>query len=227
MAKRPQRSCSLRKRPNIRDQLKAVNKVVSKQKVISAANADQDVIAFAREQGDACVQVFFIRYGKLIGREYFLLEGTEGESDEEVLQDFLTQFYDEAAHIPKEVLLPHEVSEAMVIEEWLKQKAQHQSDHCRCPSAAKRKSWWRWRTRNAPDTLGTLRQQWAADRSKHVTAMAELQEALNLPTPPARIECYDISHTQGAQTVGSMVVFVQGAPKKSDYRRFNVRDGGQ
>jgi excinuclease ABC subunit C len=78
-------------------------------------------------------------------------------------------------------------------------------------------------TENAHDTLATLRQQWAADRSKHVQAIAELQDALKLPSPPSRIECYDISHTQGTQTVGSMIVFVQGAPQKSDYRRFNVQ----
>lgn len=206
----------------IRDQLKAIDKVVAKQKVISSANADQDVVAFAREQGDACVQVFFIRYGKLIGREYFLLDGTEGETDEEVLQNFLTQFYDEAAHIPKEVLLPNEVAEAMVIEEWLKQKRSTKVT-LHVPRRGQKRELVEMATRNAADTLGTLRQQWAADRSKHVTAMAELQQALNLPTPPARIECYDISHTQGAQTVASMVVFVQGAPKKSDYRRFNVQ----
>lgn len=206
----------------IRDQLKAIDKVVAKQKVISAANADQDVIAFAREQGDACVQVFFIRYGKLIGREYFLLDGTEGETDEEVLQNFLTQFYDEAAHIPKEVLLPNEVAEAMVIEEWLKQKRSTKVT-LHVPRRGQKRDLVQMATRNAADTLGTLRQQWATDRSKHVTAMAELQQALNLPVPPARIECYDISHTQGTQTVGSMVVFVQGAPKKSDYRRFNVQ----
>ncbi len=206
----------------IRDQLKAIQTIVSKQKVISTANADQDVIAFAREQGDACVQVFFIRYGKLIGREYFLLDGTEGESDEEVLQTFLTQFYDEAAHIPKEVLLPHEISEAMVIEEWLKRKRSTKVT-LQVPQRGQKRELVEMAARNASDTLGALRQQWAADRSKHVTAMAELQEALRLPTPPARIECYDISHTQGVQTVGSMVVFVQGVPRKSDYRRFNVQ----
>lgn len=209
----------------IRDQLRAINSVVSKQKVISAAHADQDVIAFAREQGDACVQVFFIRYGKLIGREYFLLEGTEGETDGSVLENFLTQFYDEAAHIPKEVLLPHEVSEALVIEEWLKRKRSTKVT-LQVPRRGQKRELVEMAARNAADTLGALRQQWAADRSKHVTAMAELQEALRLPAPPARIECYDISHTQGAQTVGSMVVFVQGAPRKSDYRRFNVQSVG-
>ena len=205
-----------------RDQLKAVERVVAKQKVIAAANTDQDVVAFAREQGDACVQVFFIRHGKLIGREYFLLEGTEGESDEDVLQEFITQFYDDAAHIPKEVLLPHEFEEARVIEQWLRQKRGAKVT-LQIPRRGKKRELVEMATNNAQDTLATLRQQWSADRSKHVTAMTELQEALNLPSPPARIECYDISHTQGAQTVGSMVVFLQGAPRKSDYRRFNVR----
>jgi excinuclease ABC subunit C len=208
-----------------RDQLRAVNQVVAKQKVISAANADQDVIAFAREKGDACVQVFFIRYGKLIGREYFLLEGTEDESDEMVLQGFLTQFYDEAAHVPKEVLLPQDVSEAMVIEEWLRHKRSTKVT-LQVPQRGKKRELVEMAANNAADTLATLRQQWATDRSKHVTAMSELQQALDLPTPPARIECYDISHTQGTQTVASMVVFVQGAPKKSDYRRFNVQTVG-
>ncbi len=208
-----------------RDQLRAVNRIVSKQKVIAAANTDQDVIAFAREKGDACVQVFFIRHGKLIGREYFLLDGTEGETDEEVLQEFLTQFYDEAAHIPREVLLPNEVSEAMVIEQWLKQKRSTKVT-LHVPRRGKKRELVEMASTNAADTLATLRQQWASDRSKHVTAMSELQQALDLPSPPSRIECYDISHTQGKQTVGSMVVFVQGVPRKSDYRRFNVRTVG-
>jgi excinuclease ABC subunit C len=198
---------------------------VAKQKVISAANTDQDVIAFAREQGDACVQVFFIRHGKLIGREYFLLEGTEGEADEEILSEFLTQFYDEAAHIPREVLLPHEVEEAQVIEQWLKEKRSTKVT-IQVPRRGKKKALVQMASNNAADTLATLRQQWAADRSKHVTAMEELRVALDLDRPPARIECYDISHTQGRQTVGSMVVFVQGAPRKSDYRRFNVQTVG-
>ncbi|UCG22653.1 MAG: excinuclease ABC subunit UvrC [Chloroflexota bacterium] len=208
-----------------RDQLKAIDRVVAKQKVISAANTDQDVVAFAREQGDACVQVFFIRHGKLIGREYFLLEGTEGEADEEILSEFLTQFYDEAAHIPREVLLPHQVEEARVIEQWLKEKRSTKVT-IQVPRRGKKKELVKMAANNAADTLATLRQQWAADRSKHVRAMEELREALELDRPPARIECYDISHTQGRQTVGSMVVFVQGAPRKSDYRRFNVQTVG-
>ena len=208
-----------------RDQLKAIDRVVAKQKVITAANTDQDVVAFAREEGDACVQVFFIRHGKLIGREYFLLEGTEDETDEAVLREFLTQFYSEAAHIPKEVLLPHEVEEARIIEKWLKQKRSTKVSLA-VPKRGKKKELVKMAASNAADTLATLRAQWAADRSKHVNAMSQLQEALQLPHPPARIECYDISHTQGTQPVGSMVVFVQGVPRKSDYRRFNIRSVG-
>ncbi len=213
------------KAAEFRDQLKAVRRITARQKVIGSGDTDQDVIAFAREEGDACVQIFFIRHGKLIGREYFMLDNTEGESDQEVLQEFMTQFYDDAAYIPKEVLLPAEIEEAQIIEEWLRRKRQTKVT-IQVPRRGMKRELVEMATENAHDTLATLRQQWAADRSKHVTAITELQEALNLPAPPARIECYDISHTQGTQTVGSMVVFVQGAPQKSDYRRFNVQTVG-
>lgn len=210
------------KAADYRDQLKAIERIVERQKVIGAADTDQDVIAFARDDKDACVQIFFIRHGKLIGREYFMLDNTEGESDQDVLRDFLTQFYDDAAHVPREVLLPSEVEEINIIEEWLRRKRSTKVN-IQVPKRGKKRDLVEMATENAHDTLATLRQQWAADRSKHVQAISELQEALKLPAPPARIECYDISHTQGTQTVGSMVVFVQGAPQKSDYRRFNVQ----
>ncbi len=208
-----------------RDQLKAIERITARQKVIGSSDTDQDVIAFAREEGDACVQIFFIRHGKLIGREYFMLDNTEGESDQEVLQEFVTQFYDDAAYIPREVLLPNELEESLIIEEWLRRK-RNTKVTIQVPRRGKKRELVQMATENAHDTLATLRQQWAADRSKHVLAIAELQDALKLPAPPARIECYDISHTQGTQTVGSMVVFVQGAPHKSDYRRFNVHTVG-
>jgi excinuclease ABC subunit C len=210
------------KAADYRDQLKAIERITARQKVIGSEDVDQDVIAFARDDGEACVQVFFIRSGKLIGREYFMLDNTEGESDPEVLQEFLTQFYEDAAHVPREVLLPGEIEESRIIEEWLRRKA-HTKVTIQTPKRGKKRELVEMATENARDTLATLRQQWAADRSKHVQAISELQDALRLPAPPSRIECYDISHTQGQQTVGSMVVFVQGAPQKSDYRRFNVQ----
>ncbi|HFC11446.1 MAG TPA: excinuclease ABC subunit UvrC, partial [Anaerolineae bacterium] len=208
-----------------RDQLKAIDKIVAKQKVFSNASTDQDIIAFARDENDACVQIFFIRHGKMIGREYFLLENTEGEKDADVIQDFMTQFYDSAAHVPREVILQSEIDELRIVEQWLKQKRGTKVT-IEIPQRGKKKELVEMAVTNASDTLATLRQQWASDRSKHTTAMNELKEALGLPRQPARIECYDIAHTQGQYTVGSMIVFVQGAPRKSDYRKFNVQTVG-
>lgn len=208
-----------------RDQLKAVDSIVAKQKVLSNTNTDQDIVAFAREDGDACVQVFFIRHGKMIGREYFLLENTEGEADATVIQDFVTRFYDTAAHIPKEVVLQSEIDEIKIVEQWLRQKRGTKVT-VEIPKRGKKKELVDMAVTNATDTLATLRQQWASDRSRHTTAMNELKENLGLPRQPARIECYDIAHTQGTHTVGSMIVFVQGAPRKADYRKFNVQTVG-
>jgi excinuclease ABC subunit C len=208
-----------------RDQLKAIEQVVSKQNVISHASADQDVIAFARDEGNACVQIFFIRYGKLIGREYFLLENTEDESDAAVLEQFVARFYDNAAHVPREVLLPNEIEEARIIEQWLQQKRGAKVT-LEIPRRGKKRELVEMAATNAVDTLTTLRDQWANDRARHTTAMNEVREGLRLPRHPARIECYDIAHTQGTNTVGAMVVFVQGAPAKSNYRRFHVQTAG-
>ena len=103
----------------LRDQLTAVEQVVQRQRVVSPLDVNQDVIAFAREDNDACVQIFFIRSGKIIGREYYVLEGTAEEEGPEIISEFVKQFYDRAAEIPPEVLLPHEVEEAQIIEQWL------------------------------------------------------------------------------------------------------------
>ena len=205
----------------LRDQLRALEHIVQKQKVVSAAQADQDVIAFARQDGDACVQVFFIRGGKLLGREYFILDGAEGVEEQELMAAFIKQFYDEAAYVPPEVILPAQIEEALIIEKWLRQKRGTRVV-LTVPRRGRKRDLVRMATENAVQTLTSLRAQWHADRHRQEQAMTELQEALDLPVPPVRIECYDISTTQGTATVGSMVVFVHGVPRKSDYRRFNV-----
>lgn len=207
---------------SIRDQLRAVHTVVKRQKVVSTAGVDQDVIAFAREEDDACVQVFFIRGGKLLGREYFVLEGAQDEDDRQVMTAFLKQFYEEAAYVPPEVLLPDQIDEALIIERWLKRK-RGDTVTLHVPRGGEKGELVRMAAENAAETLAALRAQWQADAHKQEQALAELQEALDLPRAPARIECYDISTTQGAEIVGSMVVFIQGVPRKSQYRRFNVR----
>jgi len=207
---------------SLRDQLRAVQRVVERQKIVSSAGADQDVIAFAREEGDACVQVFFIRGGKLLGREYFVLEGAQDEDEREVMAAFLKQFYEEAAYVPPEVLLPEQIEEALVIEQWLKGKRGAKVT-LRVPRRGRKRELVALAAENAAETLAALRAQWQADAHKHEQALAELQEALDLPKPPIRIECYDISTTQGTEVVGSMVVFVHAVPRKSEYRRFVVR----
>jgi len=207
---------------SLRDQLRSVQSVVRKQKVVSMAGADQDVIAFAREEDDACVQVFFIRGGKLLGREYFVLEGTREEDDRQVMAAFLKQFYEEAAYVPPEVLLPSQIDEALIIERWLRQKRGERVT-LRVPHWGKKRELVQMAAENAAETLAALRVQWQADAHKQEEALAELEEALDLPRTPARIECYDISTTQGAETTGSMVVFLQGVPRKSYYRRFTIR----
>lgn len=207
---------------SLRDQLRAVQSVVRKQKVVSVAGADQDVIAFARQEDDACVQVFFIRGGKLLGREYFVLEGTREEDDRQVMTAFLKQFYGEAAYVPPEVLLPEQIDEALIIERWLRQK-RGDKVVLRVPHRGKKKALVKMAAENAAETLAALKVQWQADAHKQEQALAELEEALDLPRTPSRIECYDISTMQGAETTGSMVVFVQGVPRKSHYRRFTIR----
>lgn len=206
----------------LRDQIKAVDQVVEKQKVVNASSVDEDVVAFARADGDACVQVFFIRGGKLIGREYFLMEGAAGEDNAAIVTSFLKQFYDQAASIPPEILLPQDVDELMIIRDWLKSKRGAEVT-LKVPRRGKKKELLEMAAQNAAETLAYLRAQWAADESKQTEGLTELQQALDLPDPPLRIECYDISTLQGTNTVGSMVVFVKGVPRKSDYRRFKIQ----
>ncbi|HXV99920.1 MAG TPA: excinuclease ABC subunit UvrC [Anaerolineae bacterium] len=206
----------------MRDQIKAIDQIVEKQKVVNAEAVDEDVIAFARANGEACVQVFFIRGGKLVGRDYFVLEGTAEEADAEIMTSFLKQFYDQATTIPPEILLPEDVDELMIIRDWLKSK-RGADVTLKVPRQGQQKELLEMVAQNAAETLAHLRARWAADESKQTEGLAELQQTLDLPEPPLRIECYDISTLQGTHTVGSMVVFTKGVPRKSDYRRFKIQ----
>lgn len=207
----------------IRDQLNAIEKVVEGHKLISPQMVDSDVIAFARDDRNACVQVFFIRVGKLIGREYFLLDGADQAEDQELIEAFLKQFYTDATFIPQNVLLPTDIAEARIIEEWLKQRREGKKVKLVVPRRGVKKELVQLASENASETLSSLRAQWEADRSKHVQALAELQSALGLEQPLNRIECYDISNLQGTAAAGSMVVFEQGAPNKKYYRKFTIK----
>jgi len=207
----------------VRDQLKAIQSIIERQKIVFATDyLDSDVLAMARSNGEACVQIFFIRGGKLIGREYFILEGTEDEADSEVMEQFVMQFYTEAANIPQQVMLPQEIEEAKIISQWLRSKRGGEKVEFFVPKEGQPHELVQMATENATETLQALRAQWQADTHKQEQALAELQQALNLPEPPNRIECYDVSNIQGTAIVGAMVVFTQGVPDKKLYRKFNI-----
>ncbi|MDL1896688.1 excinuclease ABC subunit UvrC [Anaerolineae bacterium CFX7] len=206
-----------------RDQLQALARITEHQKVVSPRMVDQDVIAFAQDDGSACVQVFFIRAGKLLGREYFVLEGTTHANADDVLSSFVQQFYDQAAYVPPEILLPEMIDEAKIIEAWLKQN-KGATTELRAPrNGNDGRELINLAAENARLTLETLKQQWLADKTKHLQAVEELQQALAMENPPLRMECYDISNIQGANSVGALVVFENGAAKKSDYRKFKIK----
>jgi len=207
----------------IRDQLQSIERVVEKQKVISSEEGNSDVLAIARSNNEACIQVFFIRNGRLMGREYFVMEGTEEIPDAGVMAEFIKQFYTEAAVIPERVLLPNEVEEAQIIRQWLRTKRGGEKVELSVPRSGTAQELVEMATENAVETLQALRTQWEADKNKQVQALSEIQQALYLSEPPNRIECFDISNTQGTASVGSMVVFEQGTPSRGHYRHFNIK----
>lgn len=207
---------------DLRDQLSAIEHVIQQQRIVSGHLKDHDFIAFARDEREACVQVFFVRGGRLIGREYFLLTGADEEDDAEIMTSFVKQFYDEAAQVPPEILVQNDLDELAVIQHWLRRK-RGDKVLIKVPRRGEKEAVMRMAVENAVETLKKVRAEWDADTNKQTRALAELQEALDLEQPPTRIECYDISNTQGVATTGSRVVFVKGVPSKQDYRRFRVR----
>jgi excinuclease ABC subunit C len=208
----------------LRDKLQAIEKVVERQKVVfSTDHLDSDVIAMARSNGEACVQVFFIRGGKLIGREYFLLVGAEETPDAQVMSEFIKQFYDQVSSVPSQVMLPYQVEEAQIIKQWLDTRRSGDKVEIIIPQEGQPQELIKMAAENAVDTLAALQAQWQVDTNRQAQALAELQAGLDLPGTPNRIECYDISNTQGTAAVGSMVVFEQGVPSKKHYRHFNIR----
>jgi len=207
---------------DLRDRLKAARKVIEQEKVGYHTQMDQDVVGFARDDGNACIQLFFMRDGKLARRDAFLMQDAEGESDRAVLSSFVKQFYPRATDVPVEILLPDDLDEAETIAEWLRQ-AKGRKVELTVPRRGEKRRIVELATKNARDTLEQQKAEWAADSEKAGEAALQLQEALNLPRTPRRIECYDISHVQGTNQVASMVVFEDGKAKRSDYKRFKIK----
>jgi excinuclease ABC subunit C len=211
------------KAASLRDQLKAIDVITQQHRAVSPGMQNQDVLALARENDNAVVQIMFIRNGRLIGSDSRALDGTVDVNDAEVLEAFIKQFYADAPEIPAELILPEQVEEARIIERWLKDRRDGNKVTISVPKRGEKMDLVKLAQENAGEALRMMKAQWEADSHKQETALAELQEALNLPKPPNRIECYDISTTQGTAIVASRVVFVQGTPKKDEYRKFNIR----
>lgn len=210
------------KAARIRDQINAIQAVLEKQKIESVGGEDQDVIAMARGSDEVCIQVFYVRQGKLMGRDHFFLERTDSLSREEVMAAFLQQYYSRAAEIPGVVLLADEVEGKQLIEEWLTQvKGSKVTLHI-----PKRGTKLKLAEMVAANALVELQEHEEDARKKSMSlqeALLELQEHLDLQGLPLRIECYDISNISGTDSVGSMVVFENGSPKPADYRRFKIK----
>ncbi|MBX5490919.1 MAG: excinuclease ABC subunit UvrC [Chloroflexi bacterium] len=206
----------------LRDRIRAAEKIIRQHAVVSQSRVDQDVIGFARDGGQVCVQVFYIREGRLVGRDYFPLEGAAEADDRTIVTSFVQQHYGAATRLPEVVLLPAEPEDRKTLEQWLAEQAGHRV-RLRVPRRGSDLRLIALATENAREALERQRVEWLSDSARTTGALLELQEQLGLSTAPERIECYDISNIQGAHSVGSMVVFEGGRPKKADYKRFQIK----
>ncbi|HUV03560.1 MAG TPA: excinuclease ABC subunit UvrC [Armatimonadota bacterium] len=208
----------------LRDQTWSLRKLVERQKAISTDQTDRDIVSASVEGDSACVQLLFVRSGRLIGEERFFLDGVTDEGAEAGLVGFIKQYYRDAAYVPKEILVSHALPERAILEEWLSLRRGSRVRLMHPKRGVKRRL----------VDMAIENAALAAERERSQEAEAEacadlqaLAQALGLPEPPSRIEAYDISNIQGREAVGSMVVFQRGLPAKSQYRRFKIRAAEQ
>lgn len=206
----------------LRDQLQAVMRLNEQQKAVTGQDSDMDIIGFAKDMTGICIQIFFVRKGKLLGRDNFFLQD-DGESEQEVITAFVKQYYNEASYIPREIALPvlPDAEEQAVIEQWLAEKAQRKAELVR-PQRGVKKDLLQLANDNAVKLLEERLRKGQLSLKNDVQAAEELQQALGFPNPLERMDCFDISHTQGSETVASMVVFRNGSVSKKDYRRYKI-----
>jgi len=206
----------------LRDQIQAVNRVIEGQKIATTVKGEQDVIAFASDKNQAYVQVFFIRSGKLIGRESFVLQGTRSEEPHQIMTSFIKQFYASTPYIPPLLLLQYPVEDMPIIKNWLQSKRGAKVD-IQVPSRGNKKQLVNIVAKNAQQGLEQHKIKQLASPKALAEALAEIERELHLPRLPSRMEGYDISNIQGMAAVGSMVVFEKGKSKPSHYRRFRIK----
>ncbi len=206
----------------LRDQVQAVERVTERQAVASTKPADEDIFGLARGEDDAVVQVLFVRGIKMVGVDSFTMDGAKGESDADVMASFIQQFYESATYVPKRVIVPMELADHALIESWLTERRGGRVELL-APQRAEKRRLVEMAMTNARESLDMARVKWMADTGKTRAALEQLQDELELPELPKRIECYDISNIQGTSSVGSMVVFIDGHPRPQEYRRFRIK----
>ena len=210
------------KAAKLRDQLQGIEQIITQQKAVLGGDDDRDVIAMARGLNQCCVQIFFIRGGKIVGRENYFLRGTDGTSRGEVIASFMKQFYLNCQFIPRNILIETELEEQEVLEQWLSDKRESRV-YIKVPKRGQAKELIDLVGRNALDALTKQEQEESYHHQKTTGVLEQLQIMLGLSEIPQRMECFDISNTQGTESVGSMVVFVDGKAKKDQYRRFKIK----
>lgn len=204
-----------------RELLASVQKIAQKQKITDTAGDDRDIIAMASEGEDAVVQVFFIRGGRLIGRDHFYLKIAENDTKSEILSSFIKQFYAGTPYIPAELMLPEEIEDQEIIEEWLTTRREHKV-RLRIPKKGTKEKLVELAQKNAQMVLKNDKERLKREEGRTIGAVKELEKTLGL-TGIIRMEAYDISNTNGFDSVGSMVVYEHGKPKRNDYRKFKIK----
>lgn len=207
------------KAAQIRDKIQTVEKVIEKQKMVLPKIKDEDIIGISHNENSACLEIFFVRYGKLLGEEHFIMEHKKA-LEKEILTTFVKQFYLRAARIPPQIVIPLEIEERESIENWLSEK-RGEKVFFKIPRRGEEKGLINLANKNANLHLTESLSQDKEKGGKEV--LDELQNLLNLTSPPLRIEAFDISNLGGKEAVGSLVVFLEGKPNKSDYRRFKIK----
>ncbi|WP_147565626.1 excinuclease ABC subunit UvrC [Clostridium tyrobutyricum] len=208
------------KAANIRDKIFAVQKVTEKQKIITGNFEDEDFINISSDEVDSCVQIFFLRDGKIVGREHYIIQNTVDSPKSEIIADFIKEFYGGTAHIAKNIYVPI-VEDCELLQKWLSMK-KNSKVNVKIPYRGDKKATLKLVEKNSKTMLANFKMKFIHDDQMHKKALEELTEILNLDDIPHRIEAYDISNIQGVDSVGSMVVFENGTAKHSDYRRFKI-----
>ena len=205
-----------------RDQLQSIERIADRQKVLTRGRDDQDILAYARSGSDVFVEVAYIRQGKMVGHDGHALDGAGDVGESELLRGFMLQYYSSATHIPRSVILPGSVDEPELLTGWLSEK-RGRPVTLEVPQRGRLRGLVSQLGETAKQELEQIRIQADYDRSRTEPMLAALAEALDLESPPKRIECYDISNIQGDSAVGSMVVFEDGRPRNEHYRHFRIK----